>query len=267
MPSTATSYTQGGSQTGDVEESKATSPGKIIADPRGDIIFLVGPDDNRTSIQVSSKALSLASPVFRAMFGSGFLEGTPTGSGVPRTVALPDDNPAAMSVLCYILHFQFDQDSMGSFKVFESLAVLVDKYQCAQALKPWTTSWIQRWPGSSEGEDNYFNMVHIAYAFDLPEVFHKATLRAFCDVPSTEVLEMEKTLDGARILPASLYRTTDPSLFQVSKVYIEADLTRSFHLSTSARYIRLFPFSFRTRRQAVSGLCCDYKGRWFRVCL
>ncbi|KAA6415774.1 MAG: hypothetical protein FRX48_00492 [Lasallia pustulata] len=181
------------------------------------------------------------------MFGSGFLEGTPTGSGVPRTVALPDDNPAAMSVLCYILHFQFDQDSMGSFKVFESLAVLVDKYQCAQALKPWTTSWIQRWPGSSEGEDNYFNMVHIAYAFDLPEVFHKATLRAFCDVPSTEVLEMEKTLDGARILPASLY----PSIYRRQR-----DILDSFH-SHFVRAVKPFLDYAATTKEDGSECVCD----------
>lgn len=211
-PPTDASSTLAGSRTGDVEESEAIARNKIIADPKGDIIFLVGPDDDRTKIQVSSKALGLASPVFLAWFSPRYLEGTPTESGAPRTVRLPDDDPAAMTILCYVLHFQSDQVSMTSFTVFENLALLCDKYDCSRALKPWATSWSQRWPGSGSGEDNYFCMTNIAFAFDLPGVFHKATLEIFRDAPGAQIANAGREVLLSQTLPTSFYRTSDPPL-------------------------------------------------------
>lgn len=46
-----------------------------IIDPEGDIVLIVGQDDNATDLRVSSKALSLASPVFGALFKPKFREG------------------------------------------------------------------------------------------------------------------------------------------------------------------------------------------------
>lgn len=207
-----TSYTSEASRTGDREGSKATAPKKIIADPKGDIIFLVGSQDNPTRIRVSSKVLGIASPVFLAMFSSGFLEGTSTESGDSRTVALPDDNPTAMGILCHILHFQYDQVPIPSFTVLESLAILVDKYDCSRAVKPLASSWIQRWPGSFEAEDSYFKLIHIAFAFDLPEVFYNATLTVFRDAPTSEIFDAGKNIHSSQMLPESLYRTSHSPL-------------------------------------------------------
>ena len=164
----------------------------------------------------------LVSPVFLAWFSPRFLEGTPTESGGPRTVPLPDDDPAAMTILCSILHFQCDQVYMPSFTVLESLAILVDKYDCSRALKPWTTSWIRRWPGSFEGEDTYFKLIHIAFAFDLPEVFHKATLSVFREASTAEILDAAKIIHGSQMLPESLYRRSYPP-FSMLKTMPRAD--------------------------------------------
>lgn len=48
---------------------------KIVADWEGDVELVVGEDDTRYPIQVSSKVLSSASKVFEAMFSHSFKEG------------------------------------------------------------------------------------------------------------------------------------------------------------------------------------------------
>lgn len=49
---------------------------KLQIDPDGDVVLIVGSDESQVSLQVSSKALSLASKVFKTMLLSrNFKEG------------------------------------------------------------------------------------------------------------------------------------------------------------------------------------------------
>jgi hypothetical protein len=52
-------------------DSEALQP--VICDPSGDVMLIVG--SNKGKIQVSSKVLRLASPVFKALLGPNFKEG------------------------------------------------------------------------------------------------------------------------------------------------------------------------------------------------
>jgi hypothetical protein len=57
-------------------EAMAANPTSVTVDDDGDLILLVGPDDAQAQILVSSKALTLASSVFRAMLSkTTFKEG------------------------------------------------------------------------------------------------------------------------------------------------------------------------------------------------
>ena len=58
-----------------MQNSNPTSAPQYNVDPAGDLILLVGQKENQRPIRVSSKVLSLASPVFATMFGSRYLEG------------------------------------------------------------------------------------------------------------------------------------------------------------------------------------------------
>lgn len=53
----------------------ATSPTSITVDEDGDLVLLVGPADAQAQILVSSKALTLASKVFKATLSRSFNEG------------------------------------------------------------------------------------------------------------------------------------------------------------------------------------------------
>ena len=68
-----------------------------VMDPEGDVILVLGD----VGLQVSSKVLSVASPVFKAMFGPHFAEGQGQASSMkPRRIKLHDDDVEAMKVLC-----------------------------------------------------------------------------------------------------------------------------------------------------------------------
>ena len=94
-----------------------------IIDPEGDYIFVCG----ETEIQVSSKVLSLASPVFSALFSPRFAEGQPT-QNKPTRIKLYDDDPESMRFMCAILHHKSTRLSAMAMKRIEMLAVLTDKY-------------------------------------------------------------------------------------------------------------------------------------------
>lgn len=45
-----------------------------VIDPEGDVVLVVGTDESKISVQVSSKVLSIASKVFHRMFSGTFNE-------------------------------------------------------------------------------------------------------------------------------------------------------------------------------------------------
>ncbi|KAK4097994.1 hypothetical protein N658DRAFT_432956, partial [Parathielavia hyrcaniae] len=91
---------------------------------------------------VSSKALSLASRVFAAMFGPNFNEGQRLrdghSSGVPSAFSLPEDDPKAMDFVLSFLHYQYYRlTNMLSAEEIVNIAILSDKYDLNNALGLW----------------------------------------------------------------------------------------------------------------------------------
>lgn len=105
----------------------------------GDVVLEVGRDveDAPAQMLVSSAVLSMASRSFAALLGPRFQEGRQDRStGSPALVALPDDQPQAMSDMCNLLHLR----DVPELQVCEperivALAVVIDKYCCVDALR------------------------------------------------------------------------------------------------------------------------------------
>ncbi|KAJ0415350.1 hypothetical protein BJY00DRAFT_317888 [Aspergillus carlsbadensis] len=100
-----------------------------VMDPDGDLII----SRSGVSILISSKALCLASPVFHAMFISGFREGRelrdPSPASSRASIQLPGDNPDAFRVFSWYAHHK--ATAMPHAMPFDDLvhfAILVDKY-------------------------------------------------------------------------------------------------------------------------------------------
>jgi len=78
------------------------------ADPAGDLILVIGSGKDQESVLVSSRVLSLASPVLAAVssrFAEGHSLADPISSEIPK-ISLPEDDPEALTWLCEALHFK-----------------------------------------------------------------------------------------------------------------------------------------------------------------
>ena len=116
------------------------SPRIIIFDRSGDLMLKVGSEDKEIKyFKVSSKALSLASPVWSAMLNpqNPFLEASASGM-----LLLPDDNPKALSILLYLIHDQFAKiDFSVGLQALHDLVFLCDKYNTVDLVRPWMSRW------------------------------------------------------------------------------------------------------------------------------
>jgi hypothetical protein len=115
----------------------------IIA-KNGDVILQVL-KDTETSVRllVSSTVLSLASHVFEAMFDGRFAEGQDLSSATPKTIQLTDDNPECMTMLCRLIHLQNSDIPFNlELDFLIDFAILCDKYDCADSVRPWSKIWV-----------------------------------------------------------------------------------------------------------------------------
>lgn len=95
-------------------------------------------------IRVSSKHLTLASPVFRTMFKVIYKEGLNLHSQGHAELPLPDDNPAAFLIILHLIHGQIRKVPRKiDLWMLTELAILVDKYELLETVEMWLDYWLQ----------------------------------------------------------------------------------------------------------------------------
>ena len=104
---------------------------------QGDLVIRAGDEGEAVLIRVHSALLKMASPVFRAMLGPNFVEGS-TQYSADHPLWLKEDHPEAMLDLCALLHHQYP-DALPLSR-YPNLIIIADKYQCNGMLKPWFVS-------------------------------------------------------------------------------------------------------------------------------
>lgn len=112
----------------------------LQVDPDGDLRLAVMLDGHDKTFQVSSKAMSLASPVWRTMLDPNgpFREGKPDNSGI----ASPDDDAEALLILFLAAHLRNDEvPESVSFDQLLNICVLCDKYDCVRLVRSWISKW------------------------------------------------------------------------------------------------------------------------------
>jgi hypothetical protein len=179
----------------------------VKIDSDGDVLFIVSSCDKPTArLLVSSKVLSLASPVFAAMFSPRFKEGSSLNPGCPSEVPLPEDDPEAMTLLCNCLHFRTDHIPRNvDFSLLKALAILCDKYNVARAISAWNILWLQKWE-TSECEDGFEGLLVVIYALDCAEAFAKISKKAILD--QVGPFDTYRVLDGFDMVPKTLLGIT-----------------------------------------------------------
>ena len=95
-------------------------------------------------IRVSSKHLTLASPVFRTMLSVKYKEGLNLYSQGHAELPLPDDNPTAFLIILHLIHGQIKKVPRKiDLWMLTELAILVDKYELSEAVEMLLDYWLQ----------------------------------------------------------------------------------------------------------------------------
>lgn len=140
-------------------------------DPEGDVILEVG--KSKTGLLVASKVLSLASPVFEAMFKPHFKEGIQKRVRLkkPLTIPLPEDDAEAFLLFCNVIHYRSHQiHEEPSPLCLGNLALICDKYQCASPMVAYGALWLKRYL-RDVSQDDLCRLLFLAYVLDLPDRF------------------------------------------------------------------------------------------------
>lgn len=182
------------------------------ADPAGDLLLVLETAEDgkpsQSSIRVSSKVLSLASPVFAAMLSPRFAEGqallTSTSTDTP-SISLPDDNSEAMIWLCKALHFKKDLPVDIDFSLLRELAILCDKYDLVGALNPWSHAWFSQYSGTSRGINDHAEMLRFSYALGKDDHFWH-TSRSLINVCTADGLAALQNGRLTAVLPDRFFR-------------------------------------------------------------
>lgn len=145
----------------------------VDADPNGDVSFLIGDPNNANTLRVSSKVLTLASSVFAALFSPKYSEGIALSNSTEvRQIALPDDDPEALILICHALHHQRITPQNISFALLGKAAVVCDKYDLATVLTSWFGLWMQQWKTRGDGSAHWTKMLCLSSIFGSHEVFY-----------------------------------------------------------------------------------------------
>lgn len=141
----------------------------IVLDSCGDLTLVVGEGEKQKTFLVSSKAMRLASPVWKVMLDpSGhFRESNPENS----QVTFPEDDGVAMQHLLRIVHYHFDcMPKSLLFIEILNLSILCDKYDVVNILKPWLPDWLKgfNWIACKPGNEE---SLFISWVFQDAHVF------------------------------------------------------------------------------------------------
>ena len=153
-------------------------------DTNGDSVLVISTHGCETSRRylASSKVLSLASPVFKKMFATGFREGDQIQQEKHPSIHLEEDDPKAMETILRLLHYQ-SADSLFTMKprALAMLSIQCDKYDLNSALRPWIAQWFSNRIDLPEIEDYGFLLL-AAYMFQTPAISDVAD-RAVTELP------------------------------------------------------------------------------------
>lgn len=142
--------------------------------PNGDVLLSVAQANGMTiPLLVSSKILSISSPVFKAMLSAPMLEGQESEDGL-RHVTIEDPYMAVLTIMRAI-HLQGPEVPMTlSFAELRDVAIVTDKYDMLRALTPWIEIWSRRYIFSTHSS-GFEDWLFMSWAFKKEEIFIRET--------------------------------------------------------------------------------------------
>ena len=162
-----------------------------ILDPDGDVLIQTS---TSKQLLVSSKAMSLASPVFRRMLSSGFKEGDKARSAEdPLVLPLPHDDSVALTLLLKTWHFSsVEKEDWPTIRQLRLLARLADKYDCMQSARPASEPWLQSVNIGGMDANTLWSAISAAYELDHARLFESLTSQAILTHKLTVAVNISK---------------------------------------------------------------------------
>ena len=163
------------SEVSDRHEDTRFAAATLIIDTDGDLTMRFKGGE----LKASRKVLSLSSPVFQAMLGSGCQFKESTDKEFERdgnqTLSFEDDDFHTMAMIARIMHLQNNHvpDKL-TFKQLYQVAVLCDKYDLKECLGPWPKIWAEPYLDSN-GLEGYEGWLFMSIVFGNDELFKDVT--------------------------------------------------------------------------------------------
>ncbi len=119
------------------------TPATQVLDPRGDLVLVAGECDVTTRFRVCSRSMARASPFWATMLFGPFMEGKGQQTTDDWSVALPEDDPTALSIVLRAVHGHLSTlpRTLSLDQLF-SLAVVCDKYDMVRSLTTFWGGWV-----------------------------------------------------------------------------------------------------------------------------
>jgi hypothetical protein len=143
-------------------------------DPLGDVILIVtSPTEPERHLRASCKTLCLASSVSKAMI-------VPDSSFSKKRfsrINLVDDNFDALLLVLRAVHLQnrLISFNISAEKLFH-VAVVCDKYDLTDSIKPWIEIWIRNFKDVAQ-TSRYERWLRISWVFQRAAIFENVTRR------------------------------------------------------------------------------------------
>jgi hypothetical protein len=137
-----------------------------------------GDEPSHIRMRVSSKHLTLVSPIFKSLLKGGYKESQSLSSRGTAEIPLPDDDCQALEILLNIIHGRLKHVPRTlSLDELTQITVLVDKYQLQEVTEMFSQAWIdllkKRTP--IECTNELLPWICIAWVFKEADHFAKTT--------------------------------------------------------------------------------------------
>jgi BTB/POZ domain len=182
----------------------------ITFDSYGDYILIIGDGETQKRFLVSSNAMRLASPVWKAMITGPYEEAT------AKEISFPEGKPEAFLIVLRIAHLQFeDLPSSLDFQELVNLAIICEEYDLVRIVRPFLKRWIEPLEPLAE-KIGFEEWLFVAWTFSYPKVFEKITqklvLNASTNADGQCLNEAEDVLDDRFMPPGIIGKLSAPRI-------------------------------------------------------
>lgn len=163
-----------GERVNSATESSGCSSGRAVG------VFTADPDCSleEVIIRVSSRHLTLASPVFHAMLHRKFSESNTLSLTGSVEIPMPDDDPDAFLILLNILHGRIRKVPLAvDLETLTQIATLVDKYDIMEPVELFANFWFDNLKSTIPDQytDDIPSWICVSSMFNKGEEFERTT--------------------------------------------------------------------------------------------